>query len=85
MKQFEFEMINKQTKRVEHARATAINEAIARAQIVIFYGLQFDVLGFCSDVNPAHYVIGEIDCSSSPVTDTAWLTNEANKIEGVSI
>jgi hypothetical protein len=85
MKQFEFEMINKQTKRVEHARATAINEVIARAQIVIFYGRQFDVLGLCSDVNPAHYVLGEIDASSSPVTDTAWLTNEANKIEGVSI
>ena len=85
MKQFEFEMINKQTKRVEHARATARNEAIARAQIVIFYGSQFDVLQLCSDINPAHYVLGEIDCSSSPVSDTAWLTNEANKIERVSI
>ena len=85
MKQFEFEMINKRTKRVEHARATAINEAIARAQIVIFYGSQFDVLQLCSDVNPSHYVLGEIDASSSPVTDTAWLTNEANKIERVSI
>jgi hypothetical protein len=85
MKQFEFEMINKQTKRVEHARATAINETIARAQIVIFYGRQFDVLQLCSDINPSHYVLGEIDCSSSPVTDTAWLTNEANKIERVSI
>lgn len=85
MKQFEFEMINKRTKRVEHVRATAINEAIARAQIVIFYGSQFDVLQLCSDVNPSHYVLGEIDASSSPVTDTAWLTNEANKIEKVSI
>ena len=85
MKQFEFEMINKQTKRVEHARATAINEVIARAQIVIFYGRQFDVLQLCSDVNPSHYVLGEIDASSSPVTDTAWLTNEANKIERVSV
>ena len=85
MKQFEFEMINKRTKRVEHVRATAINEAIARAQIVIFYGSQFDVLQLCSDVNPSHYVLGEIDASSSLVTDTAWLTNEANKIERVSI
>jgi len=84
MRQFEFEMINKRTGRIEHARATAINEAIARAQIVIFYGSQFDVMGFYSDVNPAHYVIGEIDCSSSPLTDMAWLTNEANKIEGIT-
>ena len=85
MRQFEFEMTNKRTGRVEHARATAINETIARAQIVIFYGRQFDVLQLCSDVNPAHYVIGELDCKSSPVTDTAWLISEANKIEGVSI
>jgi len=84
MRQYEFEIVNKRTKRVEHARATAINETIARAQIVIFYGSQFDVLGLCSDVNPAHYVLGEIDCSSSPVTDTAWLISEANKIEGIT-
>ena len=84
MRQYEFEIVNKRTKRVEHARATAINETIARAQIVIFYGRLFDVSGLCSDVNPAHYVLGEIDCSSSPVTDTAWLLSEANKIEGIT-
>ena len=84
MRQYEFQMINKRTNRVEYARATAQSETIARAQIVIFYGSQFDVLGLCSDVNPAHYVLGEIDCSSSPVTDTAWLVSEANKIEGIT-
>ena len=83
MRQFEFQMINKQTKRVEHARATAINETIARAQIVIFYGQQFDVLQSYSDINPAHYVLGEIDASSSPVADTDWLISKANKIEGI--
>lgn len=84
MRQFEFEMINKRTKRVEHARATAINQTIARAQIVIFYGQQFDVSDLCSDINPAHYVLGEIDASSSPITDTDWLINESNKIEGIA-
>lgn len=84
MHQYEFEMINKRTKRVEHARATAINATIARAQIVIFYGRQFDVSGLCSDVNPAHYILGEIDCSSSRITDTAWLTKESNEIEGIT-
>ena len=84
MRQFEFQMINKQTKRVEHARATAINQTIARAQIVIFYGQQFDVLDLCSDTNPAHYVLGEIDASSSPIADTDWLINQANKIEGIA-
>ena len=84
MKQFEFEITNKKTGRIEHARATARTEAIARAQIVIFYGSQFEVMGFCSDINPPHHVLGEIDCSDSDVITTDWLMAKANAIEGVS-
>ena len=83
MRQFEFEMTNKRTGRVEHARATAQTEAIARAQIVITYGAQFDVMGFCSDINPPHYVLGEIDCSRCDPITTDYLINKANEIEKV--
>lgn len=85
MKQFEFEMTNKKTGRVEHARATAKTDEIARAQIVLMYGTQFDVAGLCCDVNPAHYVVGEIDCSDFPDSDVAWLMREAAKVEEVAV
>jgi hypothetical protein len=81
MRQFEFEMINKRTNRVEHVRATAQSETIARAQIVIAYGMQFDVMGFCSDINPPHHVLGEIDCSTCDPITTDYLINKANAIE----
>lgn len=84
MKQYEFEMTNKRTGRVEHARATAKTEAIARAQIVIAYGVQFDVMGLCSDINPPHYVLGEIDCSTCDPILTDWLMAKANEIERVT-
>lgn len=84
MRQYEFEIVNKRTKRVEHARATAINETIARAQIVLAYGHQFDVMGLCCNLYPAHYVAGEIDASASRVIDMAWLFKKANEIERVS-
>jgi len=83
MNQYEFEMINKKSKRIEHARATAKTEAIARAQIVIFYGSQFEIMGFCSDINKPHHVLGEIDCSDIDVITTDWLMNKANAIENV--
>jgi hypothetical protein len=83
MKQFEFQMINKQIGRVEHARATAATAAIARAQIVLAYGPQFDVMGLHCNVNPAHHVLGEIDCSDFPVSDLTWLEREAAAIEEV--
>jgi hypothetical protein len=84
MHQYEFEIVNKRTKRVEHARATAQSETIARAQIVIAYGLQFDVMGFCSDINPPHHVLGEIDCSTCDLITTDFLMNKANQIEGIT-
>lgn len=84
MKQFEFEMINKKTGRVEHKRATAATAEIARAQIVLMYGQQFDVMGLHSDVNPPHYILGEIDCSDFPLSDLPWLIREAAAVEGMT-
>jgi hypothetical protein len=62
-KQYEFEMINKRTGRLEHARATAHTHDAARKAIVDYYGDQFDIMGFCCDVNAPHAVLGEIDCT----------------------
>jgi hypothetical protein len=81
MRQYEFEISNRRTKRIEHARATARTAAIARAQIVLMYGAQFDVMTLCSDVNPPHHILGEIDCSEFDETQSAWLFNEANNLE----
>ena len=81
MKHFEFEMINKRTQRVEHARATAATPEIARAQVVLMYGRQFDVMNLYSDVNPPHYILGEIDCSGFPLSDLPWLMREAAAVE----
>lgn len=81
MRQYEFELTNKRTGRVEHARATAKTEGIARAQIVLMYGRQFEVCGLCCDVNPAHYILGEIDCSDFPERDIGWLMREAAALE----
>ena len=83
MKQYEFQIIDKRSARVEHARATAATAAIARAQIVLAYGPQFDVMGLHCDINPPHHVLGEIDCSDFPVSDLAWLEREAAAIEEV--
>lgn len=81
MNQYEFNMINKRTGRAEHARATAKTAEIARAQIVLMYGHQFDVAGAYSDVNRAHYILGEINCADFPAADLAWLTSEAAAVE----
>jgi hypothetical protein len=65
MKQYEFQAINKRNpNRIEHIRATAKTEAIARAHIVNSYGQQFDILESHCNVYKAHEVLGEIDCSS---------------------
>lgn len=81
MKQYEYNMTNKRTGRTEHARATAANAVIAHAQIVLMYGQQFEICELYSDINPPHYIAGEIDCSDFPVTDTAWLIDQADKIQ----
>jgi hypothetical protein len=85
MRQYEYQLINKQSGRVEHARATARTPAIARNQIVLMYGQQFNVLELYSNINPPHRVLGEIDCSDFPAADAQWLANEAAKIEKVTV
>lgn len=86
MKQYEFELRNKRTGRIEHARATAATAEIARAQIVLMYGLQFDVAGLFCDVNPPHYILGEINCADYPEGELPllWLMREAAAIEGAA-
>jgi len=84
MKQYEYQIINRATGRIEHIRATAATADIARAQIVLSYGSQFDVADLFCDINPPHHVIGEIDCSDFPVSDIPWLLNKAYK-QNISI
>jgi hypothetical protein len=84
MKQYEFNMTDKRTGRAEHARATAPNAVIAHAQIVLAYGRSFNVCELHSAARPPHHTAGEIDCSDFPVTDTAWLIDQADKIQGAT-
>ena len=84
MRQYEYQLINKRSGRVEHARATAKTSTIARNQIVLMYGNQFQVLETYSDINPPHYILGEIDCADFPDSDIQWLANEAAAIEKVT-
>ena len=78
MKQYEFQMFNQKNRRLEYARATAKTEKIARLQIVLVYGDQFDVMDLCSDVNPPHTIAGEIDCSDFHDADLDWLRSKVN-------
>ena len=81
MRQYEFQIINRATGRTEYARATAATADIARAQIVLVYIAQFDVADLFSDINPPHRVLGEIDCSDFPLSDTDHLMRHASKVE----
>ena len=81
MKQYQFEIIDANKARSNHVRATAATAAIARAQIVLKYAPQYGVADLHSSVAPAHHVLGEIDCSCFPLTDTDWLMYQAAKIE----
>jgi hypothetical protein len=83
MKQFEYQITNRATGRIEHVRATAASPDIARAQIVLFYSPQFDVADLYSDINPPHRILGEIDCSDFPMSDFAWLMREAKREESL--
>lgn len=77
MRQYTYQLINKATGGLDQARATAASPDIARAQIVLSYGRSFEVLETFSDINPAHKIAGEIDCSSFPASDTEWLLKMA--------
>ena len=81
MKQYQYDIIHKQTARAQSVRCTAKSPEIARAQIVLMYGLSHNVLDLFSDINPPHKVLGEIDCSSFPDSDFAWLKSQADQIE----
>jgi len=86
MQQFEFELINKRTRRIEQKRATAATAAIARAQVVLMYGLQFEVGAMpCNEYAP-HEFLGEINCADYPEGELPllWLMREAAAIEGVA-
>jgi hypothetical protein len=83
MKQFEYQMTRRAIGRVEYARATAATADIARAQIVLSYGSQFDVADLYSDINAPHQILGEIDCSDFPMSDYAWLLREAAREESL--
>ena len=82
MKQYSFQITDKQRGSVENARATAATADIARAQIVLTYGSQFDVADLYSDINPPHRILGEINCADFPMSDVAWLMSAAAAIEG---
>jgi len=82
MMQYEYQLTRKATKRVEYARATAASPDIARAHIVLYYGPQFDVANWC-DINAAHQIVGEIDCSNFPMSEYAWLMREAKRTEAL--
>jgi len=81
MKQYTYQVIDKKTGQVDHVRATAANPEIARAQIVLAYGLHHSVMGLQCNVNPAHHTVGEIDCTGFPLSDMAWLEREAAQVE----
>jgi len=78
MKQYEYQMFNKKSGRLEYARATAKTQKIARLQILLVYGDQFDVMDLRSDVNPPHTIAGEIDCSDFYDADLDWLKSKVN-------
>jgi hypothetical protein len=81
MKQYEYNVTNKRTGQAGQVRATAANAVIAHAQIVLMYGDQFQIAELHSAARPPHHIAGEIDCSDFPLTDTAWLIDQADKIQ----
>jgi len=81
MKQYQFEIIHKQTSIANMVRATAQTPEIARAQIVLMYGQTHKVMDLFCDINPAHKILGEIDCSDFPEKDIPWLMAQANIVE----
>ena len=82
MRQYTYEITNRRTGRIERARATAASDAIARAQILMVYGTQFAVADLYADIDPAHRILGEINCADFPMSDVAWLMSAAAAIEG---
>jgi hypothetical protein len=86
MQQFEYQLTNRRTGRVEHKRATAATAEIARAQIVLMYGPHFDVAAAPGDVYAPHYILGEINCADFPRDELhlMWLLREAAAVEATA-
>jgi hypothetical protein len=86
MQQFEYQLVNRRTGRVEHKRATAATAEIARAQIVLMYGLQFNVSAAPGDVYAPHHILGEINCADFPADELhlLWLAREAAAVEAAA-
>ena len=75
MHQFEFTATHKTSGRTAEVRATATTEAIARAQCQLAWR-EYAISALVAIRDP-HAVLGEIDASDFPHTDTAWLMNKA--------
>ena len=81
MKQYEFTIKNKSTGGFDQARATASSHALARAQIVLAYGKQYDIAPLYFKTYAPHQIAGEIDCSNFPDSDIEWLIINSKAME----
>jgi len=81
MKQYEFTIKHKSTGARDQARATASSHALARAQIVLAYGYQYDIAPIYFRTYAPHEIAGEIDCSDFPDSDIEWLIINSRAIE----
>ena len=83
MKQYEFTIRHKSTGADDQARATASSHALARAQIVLAYGQQYDIAPLYFKTYAPHEIAGEIDCSdfSNSNSDIEWLIINSRAIE----
>ena len=81
MKQYEFTIKHKSTGARDQVRATASSHALARAQIVLAYGHQYDIAPIYFRTYAPHEIEGEIDCSDFPDSDIEWLIINSREIE----
>lgn len=78
MHQFEFAIASKTSAHATEVRVTAAREEIARAQCQLaFKGY---VVGELVATRNPHEVLGEVDCSYFPESDTAWLLAKASSL-----
>ncbi len=84
MRQYTYQITEKVTGATDSVKATAASPTIARAQIILMYGLRWNVAEQYSVINTAHRFFAEIDCSRFPEKDTAWLMRVAGMEQGVS-
>lgn len=63
MNQYDFNIISKRTGGHHSVACTARTEQIAREQIVIKYGAEFEICDRAAEVRKAHELYCEIDAS----------------------